>query len=195
MASLFQNVNGNEELARKFAAVFQRMCEEETTASQKRVRAWVDRSTRLYRKQNYNTRIQQLSLRIVEDNVLSDSKLLQVKFAMGQGAQFWRDPKAMEALVKYERPVCYTCGKEGIIFDKHMRAINPEAACANDGVAVCQLPDYEDWGIFVVFECDCCNHGYSWVERPLPPGFVFEEQPATMPNSADSFQMSSLSSA
>ena len=126
MASLLQNANGNEALAQKFAAVFQRMAEEETTAVQKSVRAHIDRSTRLYRKQNYNVRIQQLSLRVVEDNILSDSKHLQVKLAMAQGAQFWRDPKAMEALVNYQRPVCHSCAKEGVIFDRHMRRINPE---------------------------------------------------------------------
>jgi hypothetical protein len=195
VASLFHNLNMGGMSVETFAAVYQRMKEEAVSATQKRVRAHVDRSTRLYRKQNYNARIQQLSLRIVENNVLSDKKLLEIQFAMGQGAQFWRDPKAMEALVKRERPVCYTCAKEGVICDQHMRPINPEVAFANDGVAVLQIPDYEDWGVFVVFECQCCNHGYSWVERLLPPGYVFEDQPATMPNSADSFQRSSFASA
>ena len=178
VASLFHSLGIEGMTVQELAAVRQRMCEERVSAKQKMVRAHVDKSTRLYRKQNYNVKIQQLANRIVEGNVLSDKRLLEVQFAMGKGTQFWRDPKAMEALVNYQRPVCHTCAGEGTICDKHIRQINPEVACLNDGVAVCDIQDYEDWGVFVVFDCLCCNQGYTWVKRLLPPGYVFEEQPS-----------------
>jgi hypothetical protein len=178
-AALSKILNCNEPQAQ---AVYQRLIEEKTSASQRAVRQHLDKSTRLYRKQNYNRNIQALSLRIVESGALSDRMLQRVQFAMAQGTQFWRDPKAMEALVNRERPVCYKCGGEGSIRDGHMRWPDPEVACQNDGAAVLEIEDFEDWGVFIVFQCSCCNDGYGWVPR-LP--VVRDEEVPTPPNSSN----------
>ena len=149
-----------------------RFLEEKTSAAAKRVRAHIDRSARLYKKQNHNRTIQTSGCAISENNILSDRKLAEVQFAMAKGTQFIRDPKAMEALATRKRPVCHHCGKGGRIVDRHMRTPDYEVAAADGGAKILEIQDFEDWGVFVVFDCLCCNDGYAWVPR-LPV-----EQPA-----------------
>ena len=63
----------------------------------------------------------------------------------------------MEALVSRERAVCNHCACKGVILDRHMRGVGEI-----EPQEVVNVEDYEDWGLFVMFECACCNHGYSW---------------------------------
>ena len=65
----------------------------------------------------------------------------------------------MEALYKKERPQCNSCCRDGVILDRHMRGVDVL------NVDVLEVKDYEDWGLFVMFDCMCCNNGYSWFPR------------------------------
>ena len=63
-----------------------------------------------------------------------------------------------------------------------MRTPDPEVACKDGGVAVLEIEDFEDWGVFVVFNCSCCNEGYGWLAR-LP--LAGAEQAPTPPESSN----------
>lgn len=137
-----------------------RIEEESLTHHQRLIRAHVDRSAKLYKKENYNNAIRNLSCAIEEQQTLSPKRKMQLLCSIAQGCQFWRDPKAMEALVTGLVPWCHACGERGVILDRHLRQNPIEAA---EGTDVLVVQDFEDWGLFVAFECKCCNHGYSWV--------------------------------
>ena len=147
-------------------ALAARMVAENETAVQKAVRAQITKSYRSYRTQNYNQRIRQLATTLAERQVLSDRKLTEVHMAMAAGVNFWRDPRAMDALVHRRQALCDKCGHEGVIHDGRMRAIPVENAWVEGGKNVLEIEDFMDWGLFVVFHCSCCNDGYDWKQRP-----------------------------
>ncbi|KAK3714500.1 hypothetical protein LTR37_007806 [Vermiconidia calcicola] len=112
---------------------------EQMSARERALRDKIDESAKRYRKQNYNLALLHLEPAIHEHHVLSEGTYFLLKQKMAQGYQFWRDPKAMEALVLGQKPLCRGCCGEGEILDRHMRSDVKE----KDPLAV---EDFEDWG-------------------------------------------------
>lgn len=173
-------------------AAVERINEERLSNVQRAVRAKIDASLRLYHKQNYNRAIQALSLQIVERGAISQPTLLQVQYAMAMGWQFWRDPTAMDGLARGKSPVCHTCGNHGAVVDGHMLVLDTNSVRTEGYKAFFQVEEFKDWGVFVVFGCQCCNRGYSWLTQQ--PVLVEGEQERSVPNSARLFQQQVLPS-
>lgn len=88
--------------------------------------------------------------------ILDWSTLFNAKFWIGNGCQFLRDPMAMEAIARRQTPKCKACGQYGVFLDGMLRVVQP-------GANVLDLKDFDAWGIFVFFECQCCNSGWWYV--------------------------------
>ena len=129
------------------------------SSGSRQLRAHIDLSARSYKKENYNPSILRLESSILEKRILSDDTYMSLKFRIAQGYQFWRDPKLMEALATKRKPRCHFCNRDGILLDGRMRGVD----FAN--VDVTTVKDHTDWGLFAMFDCKCCNDGYSFVSR------------------------------
>lgn len=143
---------------KEIAAGAQICRERELTANSRAIRAKVDYSVQSYRKQNYNQQIRQLQAQIQEQRTLSSNLLWDVSYRIAQGYQFWRDPLAMEAIATRKKPVCIKCGKDGHILDRFMNA-----SVINDDVT--KIEEFSDWGVFIMFDCTCCNEGFQYIPR------------------------------
>ncbi|KAK4541518.1 hypothetical protein LTR36_007964 [Oleoguttula mirabilis] len=129
---------------------------------ERRVHAHCELSTRMYRKENYAQWIHQHDGELLQRRILGPDKYhTQLKLRMGLGLQLWRDPQAMRAIAQKQKPSCNTCFRSGEFWDGLMREIPVQAD-------VLELRDFQDWGVFVAFECKCCNKAasYSFVSRP-----------------------------
>lgn len=142
----------------EYFAICYEIQERKLSDQQRAIRKHVDRSAQLYKKQNYNNKLAELAGQIEERRILSSDTHFELKKRLAWGCTFWRDPKAMEALANNEKPKCHHCGHDGVLLDRFMNA-----DVINDPVL--QVTDYEDWGLFVLFDCKCCNDGYSYVPR------------------------------
>ncbi|KAF7197809.1 hypothetical protein HII31_00898 [Pseudocercospora fuligena] len=131
-------------------------------------------SRKLTTLQNMNYKILQNENLILERGVLTTSKMNEVKMALYQGAQIYRDPKAMEALFAREVPRCAHCGTEGIFVDRHFVNI-PWNSKTSDLLG---LEEIQDWGVFVVFDCvgRCSVGGFSYERRYVSDEVCFDEQ-------------------
>lgn len=129
---------------------------------QRRVHAHCERSTRMYKKENYRQWINDHSGDLLQSRILgSDKYYLALKFRLNQGLQLWRDPQALRAISQKQKPNCNTCHHDGEFWDGMMRNIPVHTDAL-------ELEDFQDWGVFVAFDCQCCNKeaSYSYVSRP-----------------------------
>ncbi|CAK4033315.1 uncharacterized protein RCC_06693 [Lecanosticta acicola] len=111
----------------------------------------INRST-CYARSHANEGLRNLAQRVVERQLLSPQRMDEIKRLMLLRAQFWRDPEAMAALPQRKRPCCMKCGQMGHIVDRFFNPVRPDIT-REEFLA---LQDCVDWGLFVVFECDCC---------------------------------------
>jgi hypothetical protein len=120
----------------------------------RKIQDWIDWSSKAYQKENYNRFIANWSQQLIQYHVLEHSTYMQLSGRMTQGYQFFRDPRAMEAIHKKEKPCCFQCGSIGTFLDEKM--------CGVGDRDILTLEDKERWGIFVMFGCRCSNDGYSY---------------------------------
>ncbi|KAK5120712.1 hypothetical protein LTR85_006070 [Meristemomyces frigidus] len=129
---------------------------------QRRVHAHCERSTRMYKKENYLQWINDHRGDLLLSGILGSDKWYTAKMIqLGLGLQLWRDPQAMRAIAQKQKPNCNTCYKDGQFWDGLLRNI----PVSTD---VLELEGFTDWGVFVAFDCKCCNKeaSYSYVNRP-----------------------------
>lgn len=128
--------------------------EERLNAATKRIRAKITVSRHLYLHEHVTVHLQ----RQISQGQFTGGQAWNVHIAMAQGALFYRDPKAMEALFARQVPRCGTCHTEGKIFDCNFDYIHPATSASE----LLEVRDEEKWGIFVGFDCDgrCSKNGY-----------------------------------
>ncbi|KXT12381.1 hypothetical protein AC579_1701 [Pseudocercospora musae] len=130
-------------------------------------------SRKLTTLQNMNYKILQNEPLILERAVLSTSRMNEVKMALYQGAQIYRDPKAMESLFARQVPRCAHCGTEGIFVDRHFVNIPWNSKTSE----LLGLEEIQDWGVFVVFDCvgRCSVAGFRYERRFVSDEVCFDE--------------------
>lgn len=122
------------------------------------LRIHVERPHLMYHRHNANSEFRKYEVQIRERNILLDPVLFQANSLIATGSQFWRDPRALEAIARRQKPRCRCCGKDGLFLDKNMRGISPS-------VEVLTVEDYKERGVFILFHCQCCNQGFDYVPR------------------------------
>lgn len=120
------------------------------------IRKHVVAAASLYTASNANRLFHKHEADLVRMGILDWNTIFQAKYLIGQGYTFLREPRAMEAIARGQRPKCRTCGGFGVFLDAKMRTIPSNAN-------VLDLRDFDDWGIFVLFVCGCCTQGFAWV--------------------------------
>lgn len=77
---------------------------------------------------------------------------------VANGWNFFRDPRALDAIAGCRVPVCNGCAKKGNILDATFEPIPV-------GADVLTVDDWDVWGVSIVFKCWCCKEaGYSFME-------------------------------
>ncbi|KAK4503937.1 hypothetical protein PRZ48_004852 [Zasmidium cellare] len=110
---------------------------------------------------------------ILENRVLTQGRLWEIKMTLANGASIWRDPHAMTALIDRQLPQCEKCSESGRIYDRHFNEINP-ALVADEIFA---LEDGPAWGLFVGMGCRCSGQaGYTWETIPKKMMEKFEDK-------------------
>lgn len=113
----------------------------------------IDRSAKSYPKHNAQQVIIDGGPKAVKANLLTENNLLHAKMRMGScRSTFFRDPRAIEAIAMQQRARCRTCKTNAFFLDKGFRTIPID-------VDVLTLDDYIDWGLFIMFDCRCCDKG------------------------------------
>lgn len=73
------------------------------------------------------------------------------------GANFFRDPRALDGVERGLRPVCDGCEGAGMVLDARFCELVP----GREDVLL--VEDHVEWGVSVAFVCGCCWEGFSWV--------------------------------
>ncbi|KAK5133520.1 hypothetical protein LTR08_007657 [Meristemomyces frigidus] len=132
------------------------------TEQERKIHAHCERSLRMYKKENYQSWILAHEGLILQSNVLaSDQNYVTLKSKMASSLQLWRDPQALGAISHDLKPNCNTCHRDGAFLDARFRPVPVHADVLN-------IEDFNDWGVFVGFDCRCCNQdaSFSYVSRP-----------------------------
>lgn len=153
----------SREFCREYEEALHTLRRKEISALELRVRAKCATSRQLCTLTAMNYIILRNEQTIMERNVLTRYKMNEVKAALYQGVQIYRDPKAMEALFARLVPRCHCCQTEGIFVDRHFSAIAPNTSTSE----LLQLEEISDWGVFVIFPCrgQCSKGGFSYERR------------------------------
>lgn len=119
------------------------------------LRAHATNSSTLYPRENYSRKIHTNMSVIQSHRLLSSQAAWHLSAKIAQGVQFWRDPRAMESIIMKQKAICYTCQTQGVYLDKNMCGV-----ADRDPLTV---EDGKEWGVFVMFDCRCCDQGFGYV--------------------------------
>jgi hypothetical protein len=149
----------NEPVIHAVARPIHNLTPNDIVAQQQRladIRAKINRSAGLYIHQNYNLIIQRNANIIQAKDILPNPVYWEVSKRMAWGYQFYRDPRAVEAVVRNQKACCLTCKRQGVFLDGQMRGIADRD--------ILTIRDGDEWGVFVMFECSCSKEGWSYVK-------------------------------
>ncbi|KAM0712127.1 hypothetical protein Q7P37_011221 [Cladosporium fusiforme] len=82
---------------------------------------------------------------------------------IARGWNFFRDPRALDAIARCQVPTCNGCAKKGEILSATFERVTL-------GTDVLTVDDWDVWGVSVLFGCHCCRDvGYSFVQGVVDP--------------------------
>lgn len=145
------NFQGTQQQARIIEEAMERIRWEKRRSVDNAIQSKINKSKR-YGHSHINYSLLRLEKEIMEKQLLSRSRMDEIKYAMSRRVQFFRDPEAVKALFERKRPCCMKCGGKGYILDRHFAEVKDTTTVQE----IMSLEDFDDWGVVVAFECECC---------------------------------------